>query len=148
MSIVTVGIYPVFWSYKNWNWIKKVDSEDISPGWRAFFLIFTNFGLFKRMADKSDIAVRFGMIGTILATVIFIGAVSNRIYDRQPDAPEWLFLLGMVSMLAWIPAVRLVNTLNEESPDCIRRNSKFGWPALGMLALFSPVFGLIVYGFL
>lgn len=148
MSTVTVGIYPIFWSYKNWSWVKNVDSQDISPGWRAFFMVFTNFGLFNRMAGKSDGSTRFGLIGVLLAIVILIGAICEGVYERQLDAPDWLFLLGMACMLAWIPAVRHVNKLNAECPDCIRHNSSFGWPALGMLALFSPIFGLIVYGYL
>ncbi|MEM5518923.1 DUF3857 domain-containing protein [Henriciella sp. AS95] len=148
MSTVTLGIYPIFWSYKNWRWVRDIDSQDISPGWRAFFMIFTNLDLFKRMAEKSDNSTRFGTIGVFLAIVILVGAICDRVYERQPDAPEWLSLLGMACMIAWIPVVRHVNKLNEECPDCIRHNSKFGWPALGMLALFSPIFGLIVFSYL
>ncbi|KAE9628641.1 hypothetical protein [Parasedimentitalea maritima] len=147
MSSVSLGIYPIFWVYMNWRWIQKVDSEDVSPGWRTFFMALTNFSLFKKMARKPGGVGWFRYAGIPLAGIILIGAISERYYNKVPEAPDWLFLFGLACILAWLPAVAHVNKLNQGHPSSLRRNSKFGWPAFGMLALFFPVFGLIVYGY-
>lgn len=148
LSVVSVGVYTVFWSFMNWRWAKHVDNQDVSPGWRAFFMPLTNFSLFSKMAGKDGGFDVFRSTSTLLAITILIGAIGDRIYSRALDAPNWLFFFGSACMIAWIPAVMHVNMLNKAQPECLRQNSKFGWPALGMLALFAPIFGLVVYGFL
>lgn len=148
LSVVSLGVYPVFWSFMNWRWARHVDNQDVSPGWRAFFMALTNFGLFDRMASRVGGFDTFRSINVLLAIIILTGEISNPYYRKVPDAPDWLFFFGGACMIAWIPAVMHVNMLNKAHPECLRENSKFGWPALGMLALFSPIFGLIVYAYL
>ena len=37
MSLVTFGLYEVFWFYKNWQLFKAATVRDISPFWRTVF---------------------------------------------------------------------------------------------------------------
>lgn len=37
MSTVTLGIYEIYWFYKNWKLVKQQTDRDIMPFWRAFF---------------------------------------------------------------------------------------------------------------
>ncbi len=37
LSICTIGIYEVYWFYKNWEIIKQREYSKISPFWRAIF---------------------------------------------------------------------------------------------------------------
>lgn len=148
LTTVSLGVYPIFWTYMNWRWARNVDSENVSPGWRAFFMVLTNFSLFARMSQKSGGFGWFRIAGAPLAVVILVGAVADRYYAKHPDAPEWLFLFGMACMLAWLPAVVQVNKLNENQPHCQHKNSSFGWPALGFIAIFAPTFALVAYRYL
>jgi hypothetical protein len=40
MSIVTLGLYELYWFYKNWTLIKERGKLEIAPFWRAFFAYF------------------------------------------------------------------------------------------------------------
>jgi hypothetical protein len=40
LSICSIGIYDLYWFYKNWQLVRAREQSDISPFWRAFFGIF------------------------------------------------------------------------------------------------------------
>ena len=40
MSVCTMGIYQLYWFYKNWKLIKDRTGQKIRPFWRAFFLLY------------------------------------------------------------------------------------------------------------
>jgi len=50
MSLVTFGLYEIFWFYKNWQLIKLREHSEIRPFWRAFFAIFYCYTLFKHIS--------------------------------------------------------------------------------------------------
>ncbi|WP_170431753.1 DUF3857 domain-containing transglutaminase family protein [Ruegeria arenilitoris] len=143
MTIGTVGIYPVYWSFKNWQWVRDVDAQSVSPFWRAVFSPITNFSLFARMASVPQESNRFRSSATLLAAILLVGEFLGW-YEGELEASveDWLLVISIVTLLAWIPVVRHVNKLNTTYPDVIRKNSRFGWPALGMLVLFLPFFVL------
>ncbi|MEL6642800.1 MAG: DUF3857 domain-containing protein [Pseudomonadota bacterium] len=147
LALITAGIYPVYWAYMNWRWLKHAAAQDVSPGWRAFFSSFTNFNLFQRMANTPDSPQWFRSAAIPLASVILLGYFANLLYNRTPDAPEALFLFATVCTFAWLPAVRHVNGLNADHPEILRAHSRFGWPAIGMIALFTPLTALMIYGY-
>lgn len=146
LTTVSFGIYPFFWSYKNWRWAKVIGHANISPGWRAFFMAFTNFALFAGMAAKPGGYNWFRFAATPLAIILLIGIVTERYYNQSSAAPISLFYFAMFCTLAWLPAVLHVNKLNKDQPDSIQKSFGFGWPAFAMLLMFSPIFALIVYG--
>ncbi len=49
MSVVTAGIYEIYWMYKNWALVREREKLDIRPFWRAFFGFFFCYSLFKRV---------------------------------------------------------------------------------------------------
>jgi hypothetical protein len=40
MSLVTLGLYEVYWIYRNWRFLKERDNLRIQPFWRSIFDIF------------------------------------------------------------------------------------------------------------
>lgn len=49
LSLVTFGLYDIYWFYKNWQAVAKFENKKISPFWRAIFSPIWCFGMFKRM---------------------------------------------------------------------------------------------------
>ena len=52
LSICTLGIYELYWAYKNWQRIRLASGETLDPFWRAFFAPFWGFSLFRRVRDR------------------------------------------------------------------------------------------------
>ena len=47
MLVATLGLYNLYWSYKNWVFIKHKTGRDISPFWRTVFGILWIYSFFK-----------------------------------------------------------------------------------------------------
>jgi predicted nucleic acid-binding Zn ribbon protein len=52
-SILTFGIYEIYWFYKNWQAVKKFQGEDIYPFWRAIFTVLFCYSLFKKVLESA-----------------------------------------------------------------------------------------------
>lgn len=51
LSFGTIGIYPIWWFYKEWRFFKEKDNLDIHPAMRAIFSIIFIYSLFSRILD-------------------------------------------------------------------------------------------------
>jgi hypothetical protein len=54
LSIITFGLYELYWFYKNWQAVRVQTQIDISPFWRAFFSFFFCNQLFKRVLQSAS----------------------------------------------------------------------------------------------
>jgi hypothetical protein len=48
-SLFTVGLYDVYWFYKNWAAVRDATGQKLSPFWRTVFTVFYAYPLFKIM---------------------------------------------------------------------------------------------------
>src|ERR1700722_8420739 len=55
MSITTLGIYQLFWFYKNWTYVHDHTSKKFWPGLCAIFSQFTYYGLIKEIAKAGEL---------------------------------------------------------------------------------------------
>src|SRR5687767_15670126 len=86
MSLVTFGIYELYWSYKQWDAQRRRDTEDMMPFWRAVFAPLWAFSLFPRLQRLSDThGVGVAWSGTALAVAYLVLHVTYRLPD-----PYWL----------------------------------------------------------
>src|SRR5437667_5165459 len=93
MFCLTLGVYELWWFYKNWDLIRRRDGSDIWPFWRAFFAIFWVYPLFKRMresANENGISRPFpaGFYATIF--------ILSRFAWRAPGSYSLIVLVGLV----------------------------------------------------
>jgi hypothetical protein len=127
MSIVTFGIYELYWFYKNWKLIKQRTSRDIMPFWRAFFAFFFCYSLFREVTDSATSrSMSVGFSPGLLAFV-WIGLT---LCWRLPD-PYWL--VSTVAVLALLPVQKTVNELNATVAPGHDLNARFyGWNIVGI----------------
>lgn len=133
MSTVTLGIYELYWFYKNWKLIKQRKDSDIEPFWRAFFGVFFCYSCFKEVKEvAASRSVPFPSSPGLLA-VIWIGlTLSWRL-------PEPYFFLNLLTPLVLVPIQSVVNRLNTVVAPNHNTNARFsGW----------NIFGTVVFGIL
>jgi hypothetical protein len=118
MSTCTLGLYELYWFYKNWKLIKTRERSKINPTIRAIFSYIFCFSLISKIRDRGalyDMKLTFGPESSSLKfncpawvlCLAWIGA-SFMLYSSKPT---WV-----LSMFAWIyllPAVRLANNINK-----------------------------------
>lgn len=92
LSFGTVGIYTIWWYYKEWRFFNEKDSLDIHPAMRAIFSIFFIYSLFTRILDY---AKNFEYSRNYSPGLIFIFVILFNLCSALP-APFYLVSYGWV----------------------------------------------------
>lgn len=128
MTFCTFGLYEVYWFYKNWSLIKKRDSLNIRPFWRAFFSIFFCHACFE---DIHAGAEKLGLQKNFSAAALSAGWILATIAWRLPD-PYWL--LTYCAVLFMIPVQGVANEINRSASPDHEINSRYGgWNIFGIV---------------
>lgn len=139
MDLATLGLYNIFWAYKNWEYYKSV-GRDVRPVWRAWFSVFYLPGLLKDILQTGNAN---GLSNTFSPVVVFIPWLVLQISSRLPD-PLWL--ISFLSFLPLIPVLKYINEINRATGRSAAINSQFtrsNWIgiAFGFLVLVLAILG-------
>jgi hypothetical protein len=143
MSLCTFGFYELYWCYKQWDAIRRRESEHLSPFWRAFFAPLWGFSLFPRLQKlmaKHSVPANWSGTGLALGFLV-LGAAS-----RLPD-PLWL-----ISLFSFVPLLvvqRSVNALNAAVAPGTDRNDRYSGRnvvviVIGTILLLFAILGTIL----
>lgn len=136
LSLLTFGIYEIYWFYRNWVHVRDRDRVSMRPFWRAFF---APLWLHKLIEDINMTRNDGGGIPKGHAIGLFIAYLVITGLWRLPD-PYWL--VSCLSFLPLIPVLSQIEFLNRDCPEVLRRNSAWTrrhWVLTGLagpLALF------------
>jgi hypothetical protein len=133
MSLCTFGIYELYWSYKNWRFIKDRDGSEIKPFWRAFFYPLWHYFLLTELNKtlKSKV-LSIGVVRGVLAAGVFLLNFTIGLPD-----PYWL--LSLLTILGFLPA--LLAMQGHESTNALQDRPKSFHPSnLIAYLLGAPLF--------
>ena len=111
LSVLTFGIYEVWWMYKAWKFFKQRDMDDSTPAARAIFWIFF---LTPLLEDIKKFAKENNYTKSYPSTKLSIGFFVFTIAARLPD-PYWL--ISIFSFMFLIPAFTAFNHARINSPN-------------------------------
>jgi hypothetical protein len=86
LSIVSFGLYGIWWIYKSWRFFKEKDGLDIMPAARAIFSIFFLYSLFENIQHY---ARSNGYEKSYSSGALFAGQLVFSLASRLPE-PYWL----------------------------------------------------------
>lgn len=141
LSICTLGLYELYWFYRNWQLIKVREGGRMVPALRAFFAIFFCYACFARIRDS---AAQRQIGATLAAGPLAAGWIFTTIMARLPD-PYWL--VAFVAFVFMVPVQAQVNRLNAVVAPDHDRNARFDvWDwlvaVLGGLLVLAMLVGL------
>ena len=140
MSIVTLGVYQVYWTYKCWQRIAARTSEPMSPFWRAFFAPLWGYSFLNRLAvDAKAKGVTPNWSASLLAVAYFVLSVMWRLPD-----PWWL--VTVAAFVPFIPAVRTVQAMNATSATPEPENASYSGANKIGIVIGCFVLALVVIG--
>lgn len=128
MSVVTLGLYEIYWFYQNWKCVQRM-GERVSAPLRAVFYPLISYPLFRRIREQAqDSGVGHDFSAGALAAALFV----LTLLWRLPD-PWWLVaFLGFVPLL---PVQNAVNAINRKHAPDADANSRFtGWNIFALIA--------------
>jgi len=113
-SILTFGIYEIYWFYKNWQAIKKAENQNISPFWRAIFAIFFCNSLFKKVLEsaKSHGYKELYSPGWLATAYIVLLVVGNALSRAESSDAGLNFIWLIVSVATFIPLLSVQKAIN------------------------------------
>lgn len=119
MSLVTLGLYEVYWFYKNWQCVQRLNNEKLSAAIRALFYPVTAYFLFRRIRDHgTTIEGGVPLQAGLLALAVFILIALSRLRD-----PFWL--ASLFAFLPLLPVQSLVNAINGRAAPDADPNRRF-----------------------
>lgn len=121
MSVCTLGVYELYWFYKNWQLVKARDGSDIYPFWRAFFGVFFCYSLFTKVRDHGHPDVGSNRLP---AGALAFGWIVATLMWRLPDPYSMCSLLAFVFM---IPVQMTANRINSAVEPEHDRNGRLTW---------------------
>ena len=94
LYIVSLGMYAVYWFYKNWTLQQEVMEEKIRPFWRAIFSVFYTHSLFNRINKQaSNLEKKHQFNANVYATLFVAAIVISSVIDRLPILSSGLLVL-------------------------------------------------------
>jgi hypothetical protein len=119
LSVCSLGIYDLYWFYKNWQLARAREHSDISAFWRAVFSYFFCYALFKQIRDYD---LQIGGTGTLPAGALATGWIVVTLLGQMPD-PYWL--AALLSFVFMLPAQIVANRINGIAAPNHDRNTRF-----------------------
>jgi hypothetical protein len=107
-TLLTFGGYQVYWFWKNWSKVKRMDGSDIWPIPRALFAAFSYFPLITDI--NTQLAARG--LGRALSSGLAVGFLLTTTLQRLPD-PWWV--VSLASFVFLIPAVNAIRDLASDA---------------------------------
>jgi len=126
MTFCTLGLYELYWFYKNWVYIRDKQKSNIMPFWRAFFAPLWTYYLFDIVnEDAENKSLGFKLNPLILAISYFVLQAMSRLPD-----PYWL--IAFFSYVIFLPANHIMTVVNKKlDPSFVQNSSieKWDWIA-------------------
>jgi len=153
-SILTLGFFDVIFFYKAWKHIKKIEKSDISPFWRAIFLIFFCHDYFERVIGEAhsrqyQTKLKSGFVAFSYIVPIITANLSGLIGDFNSTLGYVAIAFGFVSVIPiYLIQKTAVLVNNQQNEINSKANSSVGKVSLvGTFigGIFITLLGIIIF---
>lgn len=140
LSILTFGLYEIYWFYRQWKSFKEEKNLKVTVWARAFFSGITAYSLFKEISKAVEEHDKNKTIPSgVLAVIYFVLLLFGR-------APDWGWIISLLSFMALVPAQNAINFYWERRLKGKAAPSNFGasnyiWSIVGGLFLLLALYG-------
>ena len=137
LSVLTWGIYELYWFYKNWSFVRHRDGSGILPFWRAVFCPLWYPALlldFRRNQGRTSISTPDVVFPSL--TYLILGSMWHL------DDPFWL--IAWLSFAPLLPMVQRINARNPENSLHYASNSSWKLRHLLLAALSAPSIAFVI----
>ena len=107
LSILTFGIYQVWWNYKSWKFLKQTYNLDVNPVLRAIFGVLFLYDLFKTINEKA--VNDFGYSKKYSSGLLYIIVLFLNLCSRIDS----ISLISIFSFIGYILPYQSLNYIKE-----------------------------------
>ena len=138
LSILSFGLYPIWWIFEAWRFFMQKDKLDIMPAMRTILAYFFIYSLFNKIQTYAE---RQGYSHKNSPLMMCIGFIVSSLLSSLPD-PYWL--ISLFNFVFLIPAFQALNyaKLNSQGFHTVQMK-KFSLPQKLLIA-FGIVFWILI----
>ena len=149
LSVLTLGLYEIFWFYKNWEAIRKTEQQKISPFGRAIFAIFYCYSFFKkvlRSAKKYNYSDSYSpeLLATLYIVLFFVGNGLGQIEHATFEFDIFFLLIALSSFVPLLSVQKAINFNNSKIVQNYNERRKFSRGEIVLIVLGIILFGLVL----
>jgi len=131
LYFMTLGLYHLYWNYKNWALHNQATGEGVWPVPRAIFSIFFTHSLFRNIASHDVTHERAEWDAASNATFMVLLVIGGNLLDRLASKSIGSPLTDIASLAMLVPTGLLLKKVQGEI------NARSGDPAGSSNAAFS-----------
>ena len=142
MSILSFGLYEIYWIYKNWKYLEKRDGLFIRPFWRAWFGVFYCHSLLKSIhgdVELNQVAHPKFSAGPLATGWVLLIIIASA-FGRSPGATGSIISAFIPSFLCLAPVQSYINEVNRIRNPATGYSEAFSWGHV-----ICAVWGIIVW---
>ncbi|AQZ80861.1 hypothetical protein BUM88_04140 [Acinetobacter calcoaceticus] len=137
LSLISLGLYPIWWMFKAWRFFLIKDKLNIMPAARAIFSIFFLYSLFNHIKTY---AKEQGYPNDFSSGWMYLAYLITFLLVYLPD-PYWLISLCEIIFL--IPAFKALNYAQKQLETTIEQE-KFNTPQI-ILTIIGSIMWLLIF---
>jgi transglutaminase-like putative cysteine protease len=141
LSVVTIGMYVVYWFYRNWSYIRQVDKSTLLPFWRSVFSCFWFYPFFRRLIsgeESQDVAY---LPKTKWFAIIL--AVCYLLFSLLSSADMFGFLFQWLLIAICLLLVIHISKIPQENDFGYKNNSRWLFRHSLLVVVCLPLFLLL-----
>jgi hypothetical protein len=141
LSIISFGLYKIWWIYKAWKFYQMKEKYDIKPAVRTIFSIFYLNSLFNKILY---FAKEKGYNGNYSSVLLFIGFIIGNLLANLPAPFGFVSLLDFIFL---IPPFKALNFVRQNSSDFIvNEQTSFNNRQIALIIIGAIFWVLVLIG--
>ena len=142
MSLASLGLYQLYWFYRQWRFLKQSGEPDLVVVPRVLFSSIFSYGLFRRVQEQ---AADYGIETPWHPGLLTFGYIAASVISLFRG---WFLLFGFANVLALLPVQRTMLQINAASTPPSYPDTRYSiWDVI-IIVLGSMMLALIVIGLL
>lgn len=147
MLVATLGLYKLYWSYKNWVFIKHKTGRDILPFWRVVFGIFWVYSFLKYIklfSLKARLQIKINP--WFWAALLIILSLSGKLLSKMFPFSVYELITSSLYFLIIIRFNNIALKINQKLIPNFQNNTKFSLSNYIAIGIGGIIWLLIIYG--
>ena len=141
LSIITFGLYEIWWIYKSWDFFSEKEKLNINPAIRTIFSIFFLVSLFNKILR---FAREKGYPNNYLSFLLFVGFFVAYFMAYLPVPFGLITFIGLVFL---IPPFKALNFAKRNSTDFITtEQTSFNGKQIVLIVIGAIFWFLVLLG--
>lgn len=149
LNLVTLGAYTVYWGWKYWEIVKRVEGSKDHTNVRAFFITLTSFSLFPKILS---LAHENGYKEKYNATALSLGLLVLTAINNRFDHPDLLiYIVVSIAIIFFItltlsPVINAMNYyLAHNKEDSNKFNLKTNYPLIATMVFIFVLIAVLSF---